>query len=157
MAWSVSWSCVHSTSIRGREACWSLLSWSTQVQSSACDSTPLRASDTFSTTKHVSLCNIVSLLNVRNIGFCRICVVCFPIDADPRVGKPTVIFMFLGWRGWISVYLFCWTFGAIFIQRLFKYPGTLTTRSLYCSAGCVFKKFGNWSHIRSYYHVVFKI
>ncbi|KAK2844434.1 hypothetical protein Q5P01_011093 [Channa striata] len=48
------------------------------------DSAPLRASDTFSTTKHVSLRNIVSPASGRNIGFCRICAVCFPIDADPR-------------------------------------------------------------------------
>lgn len=49
------------------------LSWSTQVRASRWDSTHLRASDTFSsTTKHVSLRNIVSPLNVRNIGFFRI-------------------------------------------------------------------------------------
>lgn len=86
-------SCVHSISMCGCEACWSVLSWSTQVQASACDSTPLRASDTFSTTKHVSLRNVVSLLNVRNTGFCRICAVCFPIDANPRVGKPNLRFI----------------------------------------------------------------
>ncbi|KAK5922466.1 hypothetical protein CgunFtcFv8_019724 [Champsocephalus gunnari] len=58
----------------------SVLRWSAQVRASELDSSPLRASDTFSTTKHVSLRNIVSTLNVRNKGFCRILIAfAFPL------------------------------------------------------------------------------
>lgn len=87
---------------------------------------PLRASDTFSTTKHVSLCSALSALNADLFKlFLRFCDVCWPIDAHPIAGKADIRFSLFGWWGWLHIYLFCWSFGAIFRLGLFKYPGTL--------------------------------
>lgn len=88
---------------------------------------PLRASDTFPTTKHVSLCNAVSALNADLFkDLVRLCDVCWPIDAHPIAGETNIRFSLFGRWGWLHIYLFCWSFGAIFILGLFKYPGTLT-------------------------------
>lgn len=62
---------------------------SARVRASESDSAPLRASDTFSTTKHVRLQYFVPAMNVCKIwralvGFCTIC---FPVDAYSRAGE----------------------------------------------------------------------
>lgn len=51
-----------------------------------------------------------------------------PIDAFPTLGKPHSGPTLLWRLGWVRVYLFCWTFGAIFIHTVFKCPGTLPPR-----------------------------
>lgn len=111
--------------------------WVVATPASLPDSTPLRASDTFSTTKHVSLGNIVSLLNVRNIGISDgFCAVFSPLDAKPRVGKPHFK-IYVGGAAEPNQCLFCCAFGAIFIHRLFKYPGTLVRYSAQLCRGYI--------------------